>query len=201
MSKQNYVRLKVELTVNGVTCPISEEFMDHILRDSNHSRHHFYNTAPKKQLSDDVVCEIAKSRQLTQRQFVARYTYITREILSDFLSNFDFNILRTLTYNKTALAIMTGDELCALAGHNDVVIARIIASQITEAVLRPKIKETPAIISLLLAQQDTEIRCLLAGYIAEQVVGAEQFHHLIDDDTLQLVNARVEKRRDSLQSK
>lgn len=55
MSKQNLVRLNIELTVNGVSCPISEEFMDHILRDWNHTRRHFHPTVPKKQLSDDVV--------------------------------------------------------------------------------------------------------------------------------------------------
>ncbi len=205
MAQQTYVRLNVALTVNGVSCSISEELFTTFLEQITTYKQYKYrlkkgrlfSEGTLKDLSPTMLAEIVHSRQVDHRKAVAGNPDITKEAVAVLLQDEQLEVLRELTENKNALQLMRGREICDIAQNtNDTIIFRNLASIFTvSGDLAKDMSEHTPLIEILVKNPDCEVRKHIAEYLSIQRIEAEQHDEHLDDEMVRMVNTSVESKR------
>ena len=202
MSKQtqNYVRLNVELKVNGVSCPISGEalqaLLEEVARNSSfryryRSHKRFIGVEPDiLELTAEVMSEIIKSPQTEIRSAIAGYGFISKELVGELLFDDQIEVLRQLTQNECALSHLTKSEVFELAERTaDYQVIRNIAEAVfNDDELGKGLREHSKLMELLMKHPDSEVRMKVADYFVEQRVKAEEHNDILDATMLSAIN-------------
>lgn len=205
MAQQNYVRLNVALTVNGVSCSISEELFTTFLEQITTYKQYKYrlkkgrlfSEGTLKDLSPTMLAEIVHSRQVDHRKAVAGNPDITKEAVSVLLQDEQIEVIRELTENKHAIKLMKAYEVCEIAEKTtDAFILRNLASIFdVNGDLAKDLSEHTPLIKLLSKNTDCEVRKHIAEYLSIQRIEAEQHDEHLDDEMVSMVNKSTESKR------
>ena len=206
MSKQNYVRLNVELTVNGVSCPISENMFSSFLNCLEYSRFNAQNRSQSKtdsseldtyELSGDILNEIIKSRQTEHRKCVANYCYITKDVVKILLEDEQNSVLREVVENENAFPYLTPLELLHLIEtHNDIEISRNIFGILNNgSKLSNEMQKHPRLMQLFLENTDEEVRKYSVEYLVKKHLQAEKYDHTLTPELKAMVEKQLKNRR------
>lgn len=208
MSNQNYVRLNVELTVNGVSCPISEDMFSSFLKSLEYSR---FNTRYRSrsqlktdssepdayELSGEILNEIIKSRQTEDRKCVANYCYITKDVVKVLLEDEQHSVLRELVENENAFPYLTALELLNLVEtHKDIEITRNIFGILTEgSKLSNDMQKHSRLMQLFLQNTDEEVRKHSVNYLVKKHLQSEKYDHTLDPELKEMVEKQLKSQR------
>jgi len=205
MAQQTYVRLNVALTVNGVSCSISEELFTTFLEQITTYKQYKYrlkkgrlfSEGTLKDLSPAMLAEIVHSRQIDHRKAVAGNPDITKAAVAVLLQDEQLEVLRELTENKNALQLMRGREICDIVQNtNDTIILRNLASIFTvSGDLAKDMSEHTPLIEILVKNPDCEVRKHIAEYLSIQRIEAEQHDEYLDAEMVSMVNKSTESKR------
>ena len=205
MSQQTYVRLNVALTVNGVSCSISEELFTTFLEQITTYKQYKYRIkkgrlfteGTLKDLSPALLAEIVHSRQVDHRKAIAGNPDITKEAVAVLLQDEQLEVLRELTENKHAIKLMRAHEICDIAQNTtDAIILRNLASIFdVSGDLAKDLSEHTSLIELLVKNPDCEVRKHIAEYLSIQRIEAEQHDDHLDVEMVNMVNTSVESMR------
>lgn len=185
MSQQKYVQLNVELVVNGISCPISEEMVSSFLNCLDYFRYTPTHQSSEKtssaeldtyQLSGAILSEIAKSRQTEHRKCVARYCYITKDVADTLLDDEQIDVIREVSENENVFQYLTAMELLHLVvSYNDIVITRNVASILmNDSKLSKEMQKQQRLMHILLQNPDEEVRKFTVEYIVKKKLQSQK---------------------------
>ncbi|MBK9248788.1 MAG: hypothetical protein IPM69_11890 [Ignavibacteria bacterium] len=205
MSKQNYVRLNVALTVNGISCSISEElfstFLEQIITYKQYkslsARSNQFPEGVVEDLPPNMLAEIVQSRQLDHRKSVASNPDITKEAVATLLNDEQIEVIRELTENKDALKLMKSRDIYELARYSsDTIILRNLATVFyLDNDLAKDLSEHTPLVELLLKNSDLEVRNRMVEYLSVQRMEVERFDENLDAELVSMVNKSIESKR------
>ncbi len=206
MSQQKYVQLNVELVVNGISCPISEEMFSSFLNCLDYFRYTPTHQSSEKnssaeldtyQLSGDILSEIAKSRQTEHRKCVARYCYITKDVATTLLDDEQIDVIREVSENENVFQYLTAMELLHLVvSYNDIVITRNVASILmNDSKLSKEMQKDDTLMRLLLQNPDEEVRKFTVEFIVKNRLKSLKRGENRDPDLTKKVEESFNRRR------
>jgi hypothetical protein len=205
MAQQKYVRLNVALTVNGISCSISEDmfttFLEQIITYKQY-RHRIrkgrlFPEGILEDLSPNMLAEIVHSRQVEHRKAIAGNPDITKDAVATLLQDEQVEVVRELTENKHALKLMKGREIYDIAQNTtDAIILRNLASIFNvNGDLAKDLSEHTPLIELLSKNPDIEVRKHIAEYLSIQRIEAEQHDEYLDAEMVSMVNKSTDSMR------